>query len=190
MGSISPVPWVSNELDQRIQSDIISPTVNGLVKEDLSYRGVLYIGLMATPDGPKVIEYNVRFGDPETQALLPTLDVDMGHLFQEISAGRKPNLPAQHGTAVVVVVASNGYPEQYATGLAVQLPVTTQKHGLIFHASTQLQNKQILTGGGRCFSAVGLGQDLKISAAHAYELARQIRFKGSWYRRDIAAHYR
>lgn len=190
MGSISPVPWLSDELDERIRAEIVTPTVKGMAEEGLSYCGVLYIGLMATADGPKVIEYNVRFGDPEAQALLPTIDTDLATLFKEISAGRTPPPPTQHSTAVVVVIASGGYPDQYSTGLPVRLPAAGTESGLIFHANTRIRNRQILTGGGRCFSAVGLGENHSMAAEQAYKLATQICFKGSWFRRDIAASYR
>lgn len=190
MGSISPVPWITDELDRLIRAEIITPTVHGMASEGLSYCGVLYLGLMATDEGPKVIEYNVRFGDPEAQALLPTLGTDLGGLLQEIAAGRTPAVPAQRGAAVVVVVASGGYPEQYTTGLPVELPADAPTRGIVFHASTYEHDGRVVTGGGRCFSAVGLGADLASAADHAYEIAAQIRFKQSWYRSDIAGAYR
>ena len=190
MGSITPVPWISDELDRRIRTRIIEPTVRGMSDEGMSYRGVLYLGLMVTDDGPRVIEYNVRFGDPEAQALIPTLDTDVAALFASVAAGRLPAAPDQERAAVCVVVASGGYPERYETGFPVDLPVADPDRGLIFHASTQARDGRVVTGGGRCFSAVGLGPDLSAAADHAYELAERIRFHGGWCRRDIAAAYR
>ena len=190
MGSITPVPWITEKLDRRIRARIIEPTVRGMAEEGLSYRGVLYVGLMVTDDGPKVIEYNVRFGDPEAQALIPSLDTDLASLLEAVAAGRLPDAPTQDRAAVCVVVASGGYPECYETGFPVDLPVAAPDRGLIFHASTRTRDGGVVTGGGRCFSAVGLGQDLAGAAAHAYELAERIRFEGAWYRRDIARAFR
>ena len=190
MGSITPVPWMTDELDRRIRARIIEPTVNGMAEEDLSYRGVLYVGLMVTEDGPRVIEYNVRFGDPEAQVLIPSLNTDLASLLEAVAAGRLPGVPAQDRAAACVVVASGGYPERYETGCPVDLPVADPDRGLIFHASTRTCDGRVVTGGGRCFSAVGLGSDLGAAAAHAYELAERIRFHGGWYRHDIAAAYR
>ena len=190
MGSFTPVPWITDDLDRRIRTWIIDPTVEGMAEEGLSYRGVLYIGLMVTDDGPKVIEYNVRFGDPEAQALIPTLGTDLATLFEAVAAGRLPAAPRQRGAAVVVVVASGGYPDRYETGFSVDLPAVDPERGLIFHAGTRTRDGRVVTGGGRCFSSVGLGPDLAVAADHAYELAERIRFHRGWYRRDIAAPYR
>ncbi|CAI8016441.1 Phosphoribosylamine--glycine ligase [Geodia barretti] len=190
MGSFTPVPWITDDLDRRIRTWIIDPTVEGMAEQGLSYRGVLYIGLMVTDDGPKVIEYNVRFGDPEAQALIPTLDTDLATLFEAVAAGRLPAAPRQRGAAVVVVVASGGYPARYETGFSVDLPAVDPERGLIFHAGTRTRDGRVVTGGGRCFSSVGLGPDLAVAADHAYELAERIRFHRGWYRRDIAAPYR
>ena len=190
MGSITPVPWITDELDRRIRARIIEPTVNGMAEEGLSYRGVLYVGLMVTEDGPRVIEYNVRFGDPEAQVLIPSLNTDLASLLDAVAAGRLPDVPPQDRAAACVVVASGGYPERYETGFPVDLPVADPDRGLIFHASTRTRDGRVVTGGGRCFSAVGLGSDLGAAAAHAYELAERIRFHGGWYRHDIAAAYR
>jgi phosphoribosylamine--glycine ligase len=190
LGSITPLPWITDELDRRIRTRIIEPTVHGMAEENLNYRGVLYVGLMVTDDGPKVIEYNVRFGDPEAQALIPTLDTDLATLFEAVAAGRLPAAPRQRGAAVVVVVASGGYPDRYETGFSVDLPAVDPERGLIFHAGTRTRDGRVVTGGGRCFSSVGLGPDLAVAADHAYELAERIRFHRGWYRRDIAAPYR
>ncbi len=190
MGSITPVPWLTGELDRQIRSRIIEPTVRGMAEEGLSYRGVLYVGLMATDDGPKVIEYNVRFGDPEAQVLIPSLNTDLASLLEAVAAGRLPDPPPQDRAAVCVVVASGGYPERYATGVPVDLPGAAPDRGLLFHASTRARDGRVVTGGGRCFSAVGLGRNLGTAAAHAYELAERIHFHGAWYRRDIAGAYR
>jgi phosphoribosylamine-glycine ligase len=151
---------------------------------------VLYFGLMVTDDGPKVIEYNVRFGDPETQALLPTLDTDFYSLLETVANGSLPATPRQRGSSVVVVVASGGYPNQYETGYPVELPVISPDRGLIFHASTKPVDGGFVTGGGRCFSSVGLGPDLAVAANNAYEIAEQIHFHGAWYRHDIAKSHR
>ena len=163
--------------------------MEGLEKEGLLYKGVLYLGLMITREGPKVLEYNVRFGDPETQVLLPLLANDMGNLAEAITTGSLTQLPLSlpEKTAVGVVIAAPGYPGTYPKGLPVEISIPMENGSvLIFHAATHRDSKgSVLTGGGRCFTVVGIGKDIFEASAKAYEAVPQVRFQGAWYRKDI-----
>jgi len=189
MGSICPVPSVTASLMNRIQTEVVNPTMEGLGKEGLTYKGVLYLGLMITKEGPKVLEYNVRFGDPETQVLLPLLSNDMGNLAEAVVTGSLPQLPFDppDKTAVGVVIAAPGYPGTYPKGLSVDLDIPKGTDcTLIFHAATQRDTKgNLQTNGGRCFTVVGLGKDIFEASAKAYEIVPRVRFEGAWYRKDI-----
>ncbi len=189
MGSICPVPSVTTSLMNRIQTEVVNPTMDGLGKEGLLYQGILYLGLMITREGPKVLEYNVRFGDPETQVLLPLLENDMGNLAEAIVTGGLPELPGKYPekTATGVVIAAPGYPGTYPKGLTVNLNLPEGNGStLIFHAATQRDSKGSLqTNGGRCFTVVGIGKDIFEASAKAYEAVPKVQFEGAWYRKDI-----
>ena len=191
MGSVCPVPWVDGELTAAIDRRIVQPTVRGLRQEGLLYRGVLFIGLMVTDRGPYVLEFNVRFGDPETPALLPLLATDLAELLYAVATGSLPQAPVawRPQSAVCVVAAAGGYPAAYRTGLAVQsLPAPTDPRGAVFHAGTVSDGAALRTGGGRCFAVTGLGDDLTAARANAYALLEQLRFPGAWWRTDVGAH--
>lgn len=189
MGAVCPVPWVEPEMLDRIERDIVVPSIRGLREDDLSYNGVLYIGLMITESGPRVLEYNVRFGDPESQVLLPIIQSDFGNLSAAMVEGTISSFPLRisDGFALGVVVAAAGYPGTYPKGLAVDpLPSSPEHEGIVFHASTSRDSDGTLrTGGGRCFTAVGLGHGLLEARSHAYRLANNITFSGAWFRPDI-----
>ncbi len=204
MGAVCPVPFADKALIARIEREIVEPSFAGMAEEGLTYRGVLFFGIMATAEGPKLLEYNVRFGDPETQSLLPLLTSNFGELCAAAARGdlsaARPSFSA--GVACGVVVAAPGYPAHYPKGLAVDLSATDGALGsgqpeidtdgvpgpeaLLFHASTARDPAgQLRTGGGRCFTAVGLGPDWATARNRAYELAGKVRFEGAWYRGDI-----
>jgi phosphoribosylamine--glycine ligase len=204
MGAVCPLPFADSALMDRIGREIVDPTFAGMHEEGLSYRGVLFFGIMVTDEGPRLLEYNVRFGDPETQSLLPLLASDLGELCNAVVRGRLSamKLSVSKGVACGVVVAAPGYPAHYPKGLAVDLGQTDAAVGagqpeidtdgmpgaeaLLFHASTARDPAgQLRTGGGRCFTAVGLGPDWPTARDRAYELAGRVRFAGAWYRRDI-----
>ena len=193
MGSIAPVPWVGSEATAVLHEQVIERTLHGMREEELFYRGVLFIGVMMTDDGPKVLEYNVRFGDPETQVLMPVIGNDLSNLFEAVIGGSLDGfrlaLGADH--AVCVVVAADGYPGAYEKGIAVEaLPPADDRSGLVFHASTTLdKDGTIRTGGGRSFSVVGLGSDSLSAMSRAYELAEAVKFDGAWYRTDIGRKF-
>ena len=191
MGAICPVPWVDAILENTIQTEILQPTVRGLRDSGLFYRGVLYFGLMITGDGPKVLEFNVRLGDPECQVLLPLIGTDFAELATAAWEGHLDSCTVSvHPLyAVGVVVASEGYPSDYAKGIPVQ-PIVPGEGCLIYHASTSRSAEgTILTGGGRCFTCVGTASDLRSAARLAREGTSAIQFSGAWHRNDIGVKY-
>lgn len=197
MGAICPVPWVDGETLEIIETDIVAPSVTGLRTEGLAYTGVLYIGVMVTESGPKVLEYNVRFGDPETQVVLPMLRADMLDICEAMLEGRisKTMVETDEAISVGVVVASEGYPGPYERGIPIEIDPnngarTTPKSldRLLFHAGTRKDGDMpLVTDGGRCFTCVCRDYDLIRARAGAYSLARSIHFDGAWFRSDIAS---
>jgi phosphoribosylamine---glycine ligase len=199
MGAVCPVPYADAPTMARIDSEILAPTFKGMEAEGLGYRGVLFFGVMLTAEGPKLLEYNVRFGDPETQSLIPLLETGMGELAMAVATDSLGSLRPRFSSKVAcgVVVAAPGYPGKYPKGLPAELPGAGASRGreqttaaedsaLLFHASTTRDaDGRALTGGGRCFTAVGLGADWAAVRARAYELAARVRFEGAWYRPDI-----
>jgi len=191
MGAITPVPWVDDVLMERIEKESVVPTINGLNKDGLNYKGVIYIGLMIGEDGPKVLEYNVRFGDPEAQIIFPTIASDFCNIMDVISEGTldtyKIRLTGE--SAVSITIAAEGYPGPCLKGFKATVPDIPQSNGIIFHASTKLEKGEIITGGGRSFTAVACGKNTLEACENAYKVAKQISFKGSWYRKDIARKF-
>ena len=191
MGAVCPVPWLDGDLAAAIDTRIVQPTVQALRADGLLYRGVLFIGLMVTDGGPRVLEFNVRFGDPETQVLMPLLATDLADLLGAVAAGRLSQVPVSwhDRSAVCVVAAADGYPDAYRSGLEVaSLPPGGDPRGEVFHAGTTRSGGRLHTGGGRCFAVTGLGGDLSSARTNAYALLRQVRFPGAWWRTDIGAH--
>jgi phosphoribosylamine--glycine ligase len=189
MGAVCPVPYADPDSMARIGREIVEPTFRGMEAEGLAYRGVLFFGIMLTGDGPRLLEYNVRFGDPETQSLLPLLETGLGELLSGVARGALRSLrPRFSGlTACGVVIAAPGYPGSYPKGIPVDLS-DTGAGALLFHASTSRgPDGRVKTGGGRCFTAVGLGDDWEAARGEAYALAERVRFEGAWFRPDIGA---
>ncbi|GAB4385429.1 MAG: phosphoribosylamine--glycine ligase [Phycisphaerales bacterium] len=192
MGAFCPASTIDEGMMDRIEREIIVPTVDALRREGINYRGVLYAGLMLTPAGPKVLEFNVRFGDPECQPLMARLDSDVIDLFEATATGTLDQIEVRwkDESAVCVVLASDGYPDsprsgQVIAGLdeAAALPGVT-----IFHAGTSRNDDgSIVTAGGRVLSVTALGRDLAEARQRAYAAVRVIRFPGMQYRSDIAA---
>ncbi len=193
MGAICPVPIINSSMLKDIEEKIVVPTFKGMEKEKLSYKGVLYFGLMITEKGPMLLEYNVRFGDPETQVLLPLIDSDFGNIADAILNGwlDEYNIRISNNSALGVVVASGGYPGDYETGKQVNpIPSYPEKDALVFHASTtEDENGKVLTGGGRCFTCVGISSNIIKANARAYEAVKGVSFEGSWYRKDIGKKF-
>jgi len=193
MGAICPVPSLTSQMLDRIKKEIIEPTFKGMEKEGLCYKGIIYFGLMITTQGPKLLEYNVRFGDPEAQALIPLIQSDFGDLCEAIVMENIKSFPLKisKDTAICVVIAAGGYPGEYKKGAPVHyFPRFKEKYVVIFHASTLLdEENNIITNGGRCFSVVGLGADIITANKNAYVAAEEVYFKESFYRRDIGKKF-
>lgn len=188
MGAVCPVPYAEPAVLERIEREIVAPTFRGMQDEGLSYRGVLFFGIMLTAEGPKLLEYNVRFGDPETQSLIALLESNIAELCLGVAKGALCSLRPRFSDRVAcgVVVAAPGYPGPYPKSLRVDLGGPKSVDSLLFHASTTRgADGAVLTGGGRCFTAVGLGESWDAARTRAYELAAGIRFEGAWFRPDI-----
>lgn len=214
MGAYSPVPFFSDTVREEVVQDVLLPAIRGLASEGIPYRGVLYAGLMLTADGPKVVEFNCRFGDPETQVILPRLDVDWFALFRSVAQGRlgeylracstarllshtSPDAPdvldvweliPAVGAALTVVVASQGYPGSYQTGFPIDglTSVRDLPQVQVFHAGTRAGAAgEVLTAGGRVLNVVGTGDALAEARTRAYDALERIRFVNQYYRRDI-----
>jgi phosphoribosylamine---glycine ligase len=190
MGAYAPVPWVTPALMQRIQTEVLEPTLRGLQAKGIDYRGVLYAGLMITPAGdPKVIEFNCRFGDPETQVVLPLLatpliDLILACIEQRLSA--EPELAWHPAVAAAVVMAAAGYPGSYAKGQAITNLAQAAASGVkVFHAGTRAEAGQIFSDGGRVLNVVATGPDFQDALGRVYQAIAQIQFPHSYYRRDI-----
>jgi phosphoribosylamine--glycine ligase len=190
MGAYSPAPIIDMALRERVLSEVIYPTLKGMAAEGRPYVGFLFAGLMITTDGtPKVLEYNCRFGDPETQPLMVRLKTDLAEACLAILRGetRRLRLDFDPRAAVGVVLAAGGYPGEYAkgsriTGLEQDLPDTK-----VFHAGTAARDGKIVTSGGRVLGVTALGSTLREAHDRAYAAARTICFEGIHYRQDIAA---
>lgn len=189
MGTIAPNPYYTDEIAEICMKEIFLPTIHAMVTEGRPFKGCLYFGLMITPNGPKVIEYNCRFGDPETQVVLPLLKTDLMEIFLAVSEERLSELDIQwdKGAAACVVMASGGYPQKYQTGL----PITgLDKNGqtsaaTIYHAGTKKENDAYLTAGGRVLGVTATGENLEAALSTAYDAVKQISFDGCHYRTDI-----
>lgn len=190
MGAYSPTPIVTSYLTQRIQSEVLDKTLAALQNKGIDYRGVLYAGLMITSNGePKVLEFNCRFGDPETQVVLPLLETPLEELILgcvERRLHRMAPLVWKNGAAVTVVTASGGYPGEYTKGKVITGIDKAEALGVkVFHAGTKLENQQFLTDGGRVLNVTGIGRNFEEALSQAYAGIECIQFDGMYYRRDI-----
>lgn len=191
MGTFSPSPAWTVELEERIDQEILKPLLRGLAEDGIEFRGLLYPGLMLTEEGPKVLEFNCRFGDPETQALMPRLKSDLFELLEAAAEGRvdtvRPEWDAR--ASVCVVLASGGYPGAVKKGIPMEgLEEAAGMEGInLFHAGTKQENGRCVTAGGRVLGVTALGETLRDARDRAYLAAGRIRFDGCQYRRDIAA---
>ena len=189
MGTYAPAPVMTPELRERAVEEILKPTISAMEKEGRAYRGCLYLGLMITADGPKVVEFNARFGDPETQVVLPLLDGDLVQIMHACADGTLADVPIRwkDGAAVCVVLAAGGYPASYEKGNEIYGIGNAEKLGaLVFHAGTAKKNGKIVTNGGRVLGVVGMGKDIASAVQSAYDAVDQISFKGEYHRKDIA----
>ena len=185
MGSVSPVPFADKAWMQRVEDEIIRPTVEGLAKDDLDYKGFIFFGLINTADGPKVIEYNCRMGDPETETVMLRLKTDIVELFQAVAEGRLDECKVEHDerAAVCVMCVSGGYPEAYEKGF----PITgLHPEGCVtFHAGTAVKDGQVVTAGGRVIAVSAYGKDKAEALAQAMKGAQEVQFEKKYFRSDI-----
>ncbi|MBI2423245.1 MAG: phosphoribosylamine--glycine ligase [Candidatus Hydrogenedentes bacterium] len=189
MGAYSPAPVVTPELMARIEAEVIAPTIRGMAAEGTPYRGVLYAGMMIAATGPRVVEFNCRFGDPETQVVLPRLKNDLLPLLLACAKGTldRHEVRFDDTHCVTVVMASAGYPGSYAKGKAITGIDAAHEAGLyVFHAGTRFENEQLVTAGGRVLNVTGQGKDLEATLAQIYAGMAHIHFEGGWCRKDIA----
>ena len=189
MGTYAPAPVMTPEMTERAVEEILKPTIAAMAKEGRVYRGCLYLGLMVTADGPKVVEFNARFGDPETQVVLPLLDSDLVAIMCACADGTLADVPIRwkNGAAVCVVLASGGYPGHYEKGQEIHGLADAEAMGaLVFHAGTAMKAGKLVTNGGRVLGVVGRGADISSAVDAAYAAATKISFKDAYYRKDIA----
>jgi len=189
MGAYSPAPVVTQEIHQLVMRTVIEPTLKGMAADGLPYTGFLYAGLMISPDGTiKVLEYNCRFGDPETQPIMMRLKSDLVELCEAALAGNLDITDSDwdERAALGVVLAAGGYPDSYQKGTVISgLPNSESNECKVFHAGTQQQGNDIVTAGGRVLCACALGDDIQQAQTKAYELVEQIQWDGIYYRTDI-----
>jgi len=189
MGAFAPSPLITEEMSHRVCDEIVLPVLAGMDHEGNPYRGFLYVGLMLTADGPKVIEFNVRFGDPEAQVVLPMLDEDLAWLLGEAATGALPSRPARFRREphVGVVLAAGGYPDAPETGKAIDgvAAAGDVPGAIVFHAGTAKREGRLVTAGGRVLTVVGRSTTFKDAIDTAYAAASRIHFDGMQYRRDI-----
>lgn len=189
MGAYAPAPVMTPELSERVMEEILKPTIEGMKKEGRPYKGCLYAGLMITAKGPKVVEFNARFGDPETQVVLPLLKSDLVEVMLACVDGKlaETKIEWSDEAAVSVVMASGGYPGDYEKGKTIQGIKDAEAAGtLVFHAGTAEKDGGIVTAGGRVLNVVGVAKDIRTAVDKAYAGVEKISFEGVHYRKDIA----
>ncbi len=186
MGTIAPNPYYTDAIAAECMEKIFLPTIHAMNAEGRTFKGCLYFGLMLTKDGPKVIEYNCRFGDPETQVVLPLLTSDLLEIMLAVRGGclKEDMVRFRKGASCCVVLASDGYPKKYETGFAITMPELGANED-IYVAGARLADGKLLTSGGRVLGAVATANTLKEAIAHAYAVADKIHFENAYMRRDI-----
>lgn len=188
MGTVSPNPYYTQEVAKECMDKIFIPTINAMNNEGRTFKGCLYFGLMITPKGPKVIEYNCRFGDPETQVVLPRLKTDIVDIFEAIDNETLSDLDVEWSddACACVIMASGGYPKSYPKGIEITGLSNGQLDGVtVYHAGTKLQDNKLITSGGRVLGVTALGDTLENALKKSYDAVEKIHFEGAHYRRDI-----
>lgn len=188
MGTVSPNPYYTPEVAEECMNKIFIPTIEAMNKEGRTFKGCLYFGLMITPKGPKVIEYNCRFGDPETQVVLPRLKTDIMDIFEAIENSTLSDLDIEWSddACACVVIASGGYPKSYPKGLEITGLENGQADGVtVYHAGTSIKDGKLVTAGGRVLGVTALGSDLQSALDKAYDAVDKINFENKHYRKDI-----
>ena len=191
MGTFSPAPFYGEKTAKEVMDKIMIPTINAMNEEGRPFKGVLYFGLMKTKNGMKVIEYNSRFGDPETQVVLPMLDTDLMEIFEAVVDERLSDIDIRwkDGACVCVVLASGGYPESYEKGKEITIG-DLDENVVLCHAGTSLKDGKLVTSGGRVLGVCARGEDVEEARQIAYANAKKISFEGMYYRSDIGIKYR
>jgi phosphoribosylamine--glycine ligase len=188
MGAYSPAPVLTEAVMQRVQAEVLDPTLLGLKSEGMNYRGCLYVGLMIGSQGPKVVEYNCRFGDPETQVVVPRMDFDLVRVMLACAEGKGlaglGALKWRQEAAACVVLASAGYPSKAEAGQLIS-GLDAGSKALVFHAGTKLEPAGVVSAGGRVLGVTGLGLGLRAAVDAAYAAVAKIHFNGMHFRRDI-----
>ncbi|HBY57527.1 MAG TPA: phosphoribosylamine--glycine ligase [Candidatus Atribacteria bacterium] len=191
MGAYSPVPFYPDEFERRVLEEILKPTIKGLRSEGREYKGVLYAGLILTKEGPKVLEFNARFGDPETQVILPRLKTDLVDILIAVIEKNldKINIEWEDNATVCVVVASGGYPDKYQKGKVISGLERLEKmrNIMVFHAGTKLEDNKIITSGGRVLGITAWDETISKAREKAYKEVKEIYFEEMYYRKDIAS---
>ena len=187
MGTFSPSEIYTDELAKEVQEKILDKTLEGFKKDNLNYKGILFVGLMITEDGPKILEYNVRFGDPETQSVLFRLDTDLNKIISAILDNNLKNIEINYSKeeAICVMLTSGGYPENYEKGKVISGLENLDSDIVVFHSGTKFDNGNIVTNGGRVIGITAKGKTVKEAGKKVYENIKKINFEGMHYRKDI-----
>ena len=187
MGTFSPSEIYTDELAKEVQEKILDKTLEGFKKDNLNYKGILFVGLMITEDGPKILEYNVRFGDPETQSVLFRLDTDLNKIISAILDNNLKNIEINYSKeeAICVMLTSGGYPENYEKGKVITGLENLDSDIVVFHSGTKFDNGNIVTNGGRVIGITAKGKTVKEAGEKVYENIKKIDFEGMHYRKDI-----
>jgi phosphoribosylamine--glycine ligase len=191
MGAYAPAPLVTDALMKRIRNEIMDPVLDAVREMKMDYRGVIYFGLMITEDGPRVLEFNCRFGDPEIQAILPLLETDLLDAMIRVSEGKAKDLSLEwrDGAAVCIVMASKGYPAEYERGKVIEGldAVGSDEDIIVFHGGTKRVGDRTVTSGGRVLGVTAVGEDFFSAREKAYDAVSRIHFDGAFFRRDIGS---
>ena len=187
MGTFSPSEIYTEKLAKEVQEKILDKTLEGFKKDNLNYKGILFVGLMITEDGPKILEYNVRFGDPETQSVLFRLDTDLNKIISEILNNNLKNIEINYSKeeAICVMLTSGGYPENYEKGKVISGLENLDSDIVVFHSGTKFDNENIVTNGGRVIGITAKSKTVKEAAQKVYENIKKINFEKMHYRKDI-----
>lgn len=191
MGTFSPSTIYNNELAKKVYDEVLMKSLKGFQEDGLEFRGILFVGLMITPEGEKVLEYNCRFGDPETQSVLMRLDSELSEIMLAITEDRLGEVEINYSNdaAACVVLASGGYPEEYEKGKAIRGLEDVDDSIVVFHSGTKLSNGEIVTNGGRVLGVCSRGKDVEAAAKNVYKNIEKISFEGMHYRKDIGVNY-
>ena len=186
MGAISPVPFADRFYIEKVEREIVKPTVEGLKKDGITYKGFIFIGLINVKGQPKVIEYNVRMGDPETEVVIPRIKSDLLNLLKGIDDGTfsEKDLNINEQAATTVMLVSGGYPEAYEKGKEIT-GIESVEDSIVFHAGTKMENETLKTNGGRVIALTSFGENIENALTKSFESAEKISFKGKYYRKDI-----